>query len=298
MAYSIGIDWGTTNFRAYLINKKQEPVAQISLQKGLLSTENNFPQVLYDAIKEWEKITSLSETPVYMAGMVGSKQGWYEVPYISAPIRLAKLSEKLFNFELPWKANAFIVPGISNTNPFSFFDVMRGEETQLLGLYNLLEKQDITAILPGTHSKHAIIKDGKLIYFTTIMTGELFSILDKYSLLTQNMPNNYEDTEAFLKGVSTGYYNPLSAVLFSVRTLMLNNRLSIEQVRSYLSGLLIGNELSLLIDEEPFYIVGSDSISHKYKIACSHLNKQAEIISGEKCFINGISQISSQCKEK
>lgn len=288
----IVIDWGTTNFRAYLLDKEQKIIDKIVENQGLLSVLNrNFSEVLFNSIKNWSAIVNLSDTPVYMAGMVGSKQGWHETDYLSAPLNLTEITNHLYHFKLPWLADAFIVPGVCGINRFGFYDVMRGEETQLLGLTNFVIQNNIAVILPGTHSKHAILNGTKIIEFSTLMTGEVFSLLNQYSILTKNLPEEYGDQTAFLSGVENGYGLPLNAVLFSARTLLLNNTLSPNAIRSYLSGLLIGNELALLGKQSCFYIVGGQDISQRYYNALRHLNKAAHVVDGECCFLAGIKQL-------
>lgn len=292
MNYWIAVDWGTTNFRAYLMDQTAVVIDKVESHQGLLSiSDKEFATTLLNNISKWQAITDLATTSIYMAGMVGSKQGWREVDYLPMPFALSNIKHKLFKFLLPWNVNAFIVPGICGMNKFGWYDVMRGEETQLLGLRNIVKADNIVALLPGTHSKQAIMEKDKLISFSTIMTGELFSLLNRHSILTKNIAEEYDDQDGFLLGVKNGYDHPLSSVLFSARTLLLNHTLSSNQVRSYLSGLLIGNEFSLLGEHDEFYIVGSTGISEKYLVASRYLNKSAEIIDGEHCFLEGMAQI-------
>ncbi|MCW9699797.1 MULTISPECIES: 2-dehydro-3-deoxygalactonokinase [unclassified Avibacterium] len=288
----IAVDWGTTNFRAYFMDHEMSVIDRIDSDQGLLSIkEKDFADTLLNNIQQWQCSTDLASTPIYMAGMVGSKQGWKEANYLSMPLNLSEIPHHLLTFKLPWEAPAFIVPGISGMNKLGMYDVMRGEETQLLGLQRILNQENIAAILPGTHSKQVVIEKGKMNTFISIMTGELFSLLNQHSILTKDVPQKYDDHDSFLFGVKNGYNYPLNAILFSARTLSLNSMLSPTQIRSYLSGLLIGNEINLLGEYDQYYIIGNSTLSQKYLDASLSVGKKAEIIDGEQCFIKGISYI-------
>lgn len=299
MRYWISIDWGTTNFRAYLLDETNQLVDQMCANCGLLSVpQGKFEQVLFDHLAKWSTQISLSGTPIYMAGMVGAKQGWQEVEYLSTPLPLTKIADHLFPLLISNNFKAFIVAGLSAVNSFGFYDVMRGEETQLLGLAKLIQDDDFKAILPGTHSKHTVVRQGVLQSFTTVMTGELFALLDQHSLLTKQTERIYDHQASFLQGVEKGFQYPLNGTLFSARTLMLNGELNSSKVRSYLSGLLIGNEIQLLDKNKRIYIVGSENISKQYSIALQHLNYDARIFSGEQCFLAGMQYIRQINKDR
>lgn len=292
--YWIAIDWGTTNFRAYLMAHRRL-IDKVSSGDGLLSIlHKDFENTLLKNIQPWEKIID-NNTPIYMAGMVGSQQGWKEVPYVDYSVPLPELSQYLFQFHLNKGNPAFIIPGILGMNRFALPDVMRGEETQLLGVRTLIQEHTLTAVLPGTHSKHIELNGDFIRCFSTVMTGELFSLLNTYSILTKHIPEEEQDEQGFLSGVENGYAIPLNNVLFSARTLLLTRKIPKESVRSYLSGLLIGNEISLLNKESTPYIIGSQHISEKYQKALSHLGRKSTVIDGEDCFIEGMKRI---CLEK
>ncbi|KAE9527541.1 2-dehydro-3-deoxygalactonokinase [Testudinibacter aquarius] len=289
----IAIDWGTTNFRAFLVSKNGEVIEKITAAKGLLSVaQEEYSSVLHDLLLPWEKY-QFKKLPIGMAGMVGSKQGLLETNYLQTPVNFENLQEHLVEVKLPWNSTAFIVPGVSCTNPFNFYDVMRGEETQLLGLSSLTGQKELSVILPGTHSKHAVIKNGILKYFTTVMTGELFSLLKNNSILLKNLPIQIDNSEAFLKGVDIGYKSPFSIAIFSTRTYQLFNQLTLDSVESYLSGIVIGNEISVLSRANSYYVVGDKIISERYLKALQYLNKNSFFIDGESCFLNGMKNIVS-----
>lgn len=294
----IVIDWGTTNFRAYYLPNDSEIKLLKNNDKGMKFIPNGmFEQEILQLFEQYKFLYDFKDNVVCMAGMVGAKNGWYEVPYLKAPISLEKLVSGLHTFNLSWQVPAFIVPGMSITNKFGLFDVMRGEETQLLGLCTLTSEENLSVILPGTHSKHATVQGRQLTDFYTMMTGELFALLNQYSILTQGMPENYEDDAGFLKGVEVGFSVPLSNALFSTRTQCLNQQLAPESVRSYLSGIIIGNEISYLSAEQTHYVIGSKGIAARYIKALAHLNYQHKAVDGETCFLQGIKFIAQKYLE-
>ncbi|MFC0322098.1 2-dehydro-3-deoxygalactonokinase [Gallibacterium melopsittaci] len=294
----IVVDWGTTNFRAYHVVNDNDIKLLENNNKGMKFIPNGmFEQEIYQLFKQHDFLYDLSGEVVCMAGMVGAKNGWHEVPYLAAPTSLERLVSGLYSFELSWGVPAFIVPGMSITNKFGLFDVMRGEETQLLGLRKLVADDTLSVILPGTHSKHATVNNDQLTDFCTMMTGELFALLNQYSILTQGMPEIYDDEEGFLQGVEIGYDVPLSNALFSVRTQCLNQKLSSKAVRSYLSGVIIGNEIQQLSNTLTHYIIGSKGIATRYQTALSHLGYHYQLVDGETCFLQGIKFIANQYLE-
>ncbi|MBD1557560.1 2-dehydro-3-deoxygalactonokinase [Vibrio sp. S9_S30] len=285
----IAVDWGTTNFRAFLMSESGECLDSIRAKKGLLSIKpNQFSAEFDHLIDRW--ITESDPLPVLMAGMVGSQQGWCEVPYASAPASVNEIVRGIKTVPLLSGAIGKIIPGIRCQNAFGYPDVMRGEEVQLIGLSELLS-QDFSAILYGTHSKHAHWKNGKLIQFSTVMTGELYSILVEHSLLGKALPKQTNNNDVFYKGMDMGISNPLNHILFSARTFRLTNKIKQEHVHAFISGLLIGHELSLVNKDNKLYLIGSNHLSQPYSDALSHLNIKHQRMDGDQCFLKGMTKI-------
>lgn len=285
----IAVDWGTTNFRAFLMSDTGECIDKIDTSKGLLSVEDGcFPLVFDSLIKPW--IEEFKHLPIIMAGMVGSQQGWLNIPYVDAPVSIDELIKNSRKVNLVSGGVAKIIPGVRCKNNFGMSEVMRGEEVQLIGLSELIMK-DFTAILYGTHSKHATWCNGKLDHYETIMTGELYSILVNYSILGKSLPNQCFDQDVFIKGVGIGSVNPLNHVLFSARTMRLFNEIDNQFIHCYISGLLIGHELKYFNRSKYVYLVGSKMLSLNYSMALEYLNINFEYIDGEKCFLKGMNKI-------
>lgn len=201
--------------------------------------------------------------------MVGSRQGWLEAPYCPCPGGFTEISSQLAWVEPDRIA---IVPGMS-CEEHGVPDVMRGEETQVFGAMGLLGIDAGLFVLPGTHSKWVSVNNGRIERFSTFMTGEFYALLRKHSILARTMPeaDGELDEGAFRKGLAQARKsaNLLNAA-FSARTLSLFDRMSAASLPSYLSGLIIGEELrsqQLDIPKQPVVIIGADALTQRYEIA-------------------------------
>lgn len=285
----IAIDWGTTNFRAFLVNyHKIED--RLSAPLGLLQvTDRQFAATLQSLLSGW--LTQHGSLPILMAGMVGSQQGWADVPYVTLPAHAGDFATHTVEVATPWGSRCHIVAGATCESEWGFPDVMRGEEVQLLGLAELHPAAAHRVILPGTHSKHARLCDGKLINFSTFMTGELYATLINHSLLGKDVPVSPQDDAAFDLGVANSKKSPfLSHAVFSARTLRLRGAITPAQVSSYLSGLLLGSELAAL-DADNAWVVGSASLALNYQRAARQFGISLQVADGSACFVQGLSQI-------
>ncbi|WP_370980079.1 2-dehydro-3-deoxygalactonokinase [Agaribacterium sp. ZY112] len=289
------IDWGTTNFRAFVVDAEDELVDSFASERGLLSVESGaFSSTLQSLLEE--HLASYKAMPILMAGMVGSLKGWVNVPYVSSSAGAAELSAAAHALTLPWGAKAYIIPGLSHEPEAGIYDVMRGEEVQLIGLQALLGENQLKVILPGTHSKHALMSQGQINAFKTYMTGELFSVLSKQMLFSRdlNQATIGSSDSAFLRGVSEGYCSEeLMAVLFRSWTHRLFNNLKPDEVLDYLSGMLIGAELKT-IGTDLHYVVGGQSLCQRYLLAAEHLSLLCQYYSGDQCFLAGMKVLSKE----
>jgi 2-dehydro-3-deoxygalactonokinase len=247
-------DWGTTNLRVWAMAADGAIVDQRSGGRGLLAVEaGRFAEALSDVCADWltgaQSVPAAGRPAVVMSGMVGSKLGWKEVPYLAAPVGLDELARHLSRIEDFTDAAVWIVPGISRDDP-AHPEVMRGEEAQILGALQVLATDDGIFLLPGTHAKWAIVEGRRLVDFRTYMTGELYGLLRRSGTLSQLMPapavDEPRDADAFRRGVervrSADAGNLLHDV-FGVRTLGLFDRLPRAGLASYMSGLMIGSEI-------------------------------------------------------
>jgi 2-dehydro-3-deoxygalactonokinase len=256
----IAIDWGTSSFRAYRLDARGHILESRASSQGILNVApGQFPRVLEDQIRGW------AEAPIVMSGMVGSRQGWVEAPYVQCPAGFDEIAAKLVN--AGWaNRDAWIVPGLSCTDTAGVPDVMRGEETQILGC-----GVEGTICLPGTHSKWVEVKKARIERFSTAMTGEVYAVLKQHSILGRMMQEGRPDSGAFAEGVErSGEPGGLLHHLFGVRTRGLLRGLDPAASASYLSGILIGHELRSQSAKQ-FYLLGAAELTALYQRAAGVL---------------------------
>jgi 2-dehydro-3-deoxygalactonokinase len=237
----IGIDWGTTSFRAYRIDAGGTVLEAREAPAGILAVrDGDFEGVLTRAIGAW--LAAEPEAPVIASGMITSRQGWLEVPYCPCPAGSAQIAAALMRH--PTRPDLHFVPGLSLIGEGGVPDVMRGEETQIVGEIGDQPGRHLL-VLPGTHSKWARAEDGVITWFATFMTGEVFAVLKEHSILGRLMQGEVDDHAAFARGLAyaRGGEGGLLRRLFSARTLGLFDLLPEAGIASYLSGLLIGSEI-------------------------------------------------------
>ena len=191
----IGIDWGTTAFRAYRLAPGGTILDRRESEGGILSVpECGFPAALSAAIGPW---LAEGERLVLLCGMVGSRQGWVEAPYLPCPAGPAEIAAALT--PLPFDgARCLLVPGLTTRDAGGVPDVMRGEETKLIGLLAELGTAEALACLPGTHAKWARLSGGRITHFATQMTGEVRAVLLEHSILGRLAKDAPTDEAAFL----------------------------------------------------------------------------------------------------
>ena len=239
---AVGVDWGTTHRRGYALAADGRCLAEHTDTDGMLAARGRFEPSLHTLLQALNAVGP--QVRVLMSGMVGSAHGWVQAPYIRPEVPLRELGRHLLR--LPGMARRVeIVPGIAMKTATTV-DVMRGEETQLLGAA-LLGHQDGWFLLPGTHSKWVRLAQGRVSDFSTFMTGELFDLLSRHGTLAAAAGPDSASTqahhpEAFAQGLHAGADVALSHALFGCRARVVTGELPPDQARAYLSGLLIGTE--------------------------------------------------------
>jgi 2-dehydro-3-deoxygalactonokinase len=251
----IAIDWGSTSARAWLLNEQGMSIGMFSAMLGVKKIPmNGFDDALQQLCGAW--LSKHTDLPVLASGMIGSNQGWREAPYVACPVDESSLARETIVVETLNGHQVHIVPGVRYTDPNGLHDVMRGEETQVFGVLSTDADDDKLLILPGTHSKWVRVENRKVNWFTTFITGELFDVLTTHSLLIQ--PNHNDDavvspinfsSPEFLRGVEHALTARADGAgmlsrLFSVRTRRLIDGVAGAESKKYLSGLLIGSEIS------------------------------------------------------
>jgi 2-dehydro-3-deoxygalactonokinase len=236
----IGVDWGTTSFRAFRVTQDGAIRDRRSGPRGILNVpDGRFGDTLRDEIGPW---LAGGEEHVLLSGMIGSRQGWKEAPYLPCPAGPVALANALIDIGFDW-AKVKLVPGLSCVDESGVAEVMRGEETQVMGVQALLRNGGI-ACLPGTHSKWVRVEAGRIVGFTTHMTGEAFAALRGHTILGRMMRDGPADGAPFEAGLArSAEPGGLLHHLFGVRALGLANRLEEAEAPAYLSGILIGHEV-------------------------------------------------------
>ncbi|MEM7695998.1 MAG: 2-dehydro-3-deoxygalactonokinase [Pseudomonadota bacterium] len=263
----IAVDWGTTQLRAFLMDGSGSVIDTIAAKKGLMAVEGGrFEAALKSVIGPW---LEAERHPILMSGMVGSRQGWVEAPYVGLPATLEDLALNAVAVDGQSLGEIAIIPGLATAAPPpGFADVMRGEETQIFGAAAALGLTSGRFVLPGTHSKWATLDEGKIAAFTTAMTGDLFGAIAGHTILSKTMTED-DDPAAFDSGLEAAAElampGDLLARLFSIRAETLFDRLKPFQTRSFLSGLLIGCEVAAnASDRSAVTIVGGATLSSAY----------------------------------
>ena len=284
----IGIDWGTTNFRAFRMDGGVV-TDRVASGPGLLSiSAGGFGAALTASVGTWLRD---GETRVLMAGMVGSRQGWVEAAYLPCPADPAALAAAAL--AVPFEgATVRLVPGLSADGPDGVPEVMRGEEMQLVGVLDRIGP-DAMVCLPGTHSKWVHVAGGRIERFRTHLTGEAFAALRGHTILGRLMDQGPAGPgDAFLRGVArSGETGGLLHHLFGIRTLGLFGRLAEADAASYLSGLLIGHEVRSADLRAPVSLVGAQGLCALYAAAIAQCGGRAEII-GQDAAALGLARIA------
>lgn len=240
----VGVDWGTSNRRAVVIDAEGRCVAERSDDQGLLAAQGRFEASLADLLAGIDGLPPAA--PVLMSGMVGSAQGWVEAPYCASTMALADLSRHLVPVPAPTLGRrCAIVPGLRHDGAAST-DVMRGEETQLLGAV-AQGHRDGWFVLPGTHSKWAELVEGRVRQFATYMTGELYALMGSRGTLSALLAAEQDadpaaQARSFEAGVQAARDDALSHALFGCRARVVAGQAPASSTAAYLSGVLIGSE--------------------------------------------------------
>jgi 2-dehydro-3-deoxygalactonokinase len=273
----LAVDWGTTGFRAYRLGGEGRILESRSAAAGILSVKDGaFAAVLEQHAGDW---IAAGETPIVMSGMIGSRQGWIEVPYAACPAGLEEVAAG--TRKVAWKnREAWIAPGLSCRDGAGVPDVMRGEEMQILGALDQLGPGRHSVCLPGTHSKWVEVADGRIVGLATHMTGEAFAVMKAHSILGRMMKEGPADAAAFDDGVRrSGEAGGVLHHLFGVRARTLFGELSDAASASYLSGLLIGHEIRAAGNHaDRVHLLGTAQLGEVYRQALGALGIETRML--------------------
>ncbi|ELE9014390.1 2-dehydro-3-deoxygalactonokinase [Enterobacter cloacae] len=282
----IAIDWGSTNLRAWLCQGEQCLESRQSAA-GVTRLNGKSPEaVLAEVTQNWRD----SATPIVMAGMVGSNVGWKIAPYLPVPAHFSAIGEQLTSVG----DNIWIIPGLCVSRDDNH-NVMRGEETQLLGARTLSPSS--VYVMPGTHCKWVQADAEQIHDFRTVMTGELHHLLLAHSLVGAGLPEQAPSAAAFSAGLARGIASPdVLPQLFEVRASHVLGNLPREQVSEFLSGLLIGAEVASMREfvgrEQAVTIVAGAALTSRYEQAFRAIGREVSTVSGDTAFQAGIRSIA------
>jgi 2-dehydro-3-deoxygalactonokinase len=236
----IGIDWGTTHRRAEWLGEGGQLLAHVHDGQGVLGAGGRFAESLTALLAQGPVA---DDAPIVMAGTIGSASGWQEVAYLDAATPLVELGRRLVPLREAPRERCFIVPGVRWRDERGRVDVMRGEETQLLGALALLGAEaDGWYVLPGTHSKWVRLKAGVVTALRSYLSGELFALLAERGTLAPLMRGEAFDDTMFERGVEELGDEALSHALFGARARVVTGTMPASSARAFVSGLLIGAE--------------------------------------------------------
>ncbi|HKX62714.1 MAG TPA: 2-dehydro-3-deoxygalactonokinase [Verrucomicrobiae bacterium] len=285
----VSCDWGTSHFRLRLLGlatpreiRTDDGAAKLAAADG--DRAENFRVTLARGL---EKLQAPAELPIFISGMASSSIGWKELPY-------ARLPFALDGGNAVWEQmddRTFLISGLRSDT-----DILRGEETEALGLASTLGPDfpsKAVLILPGTHSKHLEVDGASVTGFRTHMTGELFALLSRQSVLRHSTdPTAPFDVTAFIEGVEEAKRQPLPAALFRVRTRHVLDRQMAASNTSFLSGLLIATELAALTRSDRRVIVASgESLRRPYISAAEALGLGARLLSVDAEMLASVGQV-------
>ena len=264
----IGVDWGTSSFRAYRVVDGAVVERRASADGILTVAPGGHAATLGARLAGWS-----TDGAIVLSGMIGSRQGWREASYAPCPADPTAVARERIAWREPGLGDIILLPGLVTHDARGVPDVMRGEETQVFGAMHALGVDEGTFILPGTHSKRVDVRGGRIESFSTFMTGEVFAALRDHTILGRLMEAERApgDGSGFKRGVEEGARagpcGDLLHRLFAVRTLGLFAQLPPTELPDYLSGLLIGAELaaSLAPRSPGAYAIGSGELTRRYQ---------------------------------
>lgn len=312
MKYFFSCDWGTSVFRLRLVNAADAKVmSAIRTDFGIAAAfeawkkrnhDQGSRELFYQAylLEQVKKIISSSyndhyNAPVVLSGMASSNIGMVELPYKELPCRCNGSDLFIHTIEEQDASPVIIISGVRSAD-----DVVRGEETMLVGCDVSHEEKRQLFIFPGTHSKHITVKNGTVQNVLTYMTGEIFDLLSKKSILaaavTKEGTGNDMHDEHFRRGVKEGASSNLLNCIFHVRTNSLFKKSTSSENYRYLSGLLIGSEIRSLAENKASLItlVSSGELKEaymqafdvlEYSNALNYKNADEALIKGQRKII-------------
>ena len=292
----IGVDWGSSHCRGYLLDQKGSVIEQRQSDLGAshLKSADQFQIALWTQFGDWID-NRKRPARLILSGMVGSAEAWRDAGYLDCPIQPRRLGRHLVSVTSAG-LEAWLVPGLSCRSPTGSRDVMRGEETQLAGLPTDRHRSDSLVCLPGTHTKWVWMEGGRIQHFMTYLSGEAFALLKEHSILGRSLSDGRHSPQGFARGIErSSQPGGLMHHVFGLRALSLLEGLSGYEASSYLSGILIGHEVRAVMALKAcaeVTLVGSSHLNALYGQALEQLGSNCQRVDGDEAASRGLAQLA------
>ena len=293
----VAVDWGTRSFRLWLVDRAGDVLAERRSHEGMMAAvKPGFASVLQSHLAA---VGAAHDLPVVICGMAGARQGWVEAGYVDTPAPLASILKHAV--VVPGEGRDIrILPGIAQRDPKAP-DVMRGEETQLLGALGADAADDAIVCMPGTHSKWVRTRGGTVERFATFMTGELFDVVSRETILSHAVAgaDEVDDIDAFKSAVLAAFETPAFAanLLFQVRSGQLLYGSKPSSAREKISGTLIGLELAAglarHVPDAGITLVASGRLRKLYQLAFDTVSIPVRSIVAEDAVRRGLAMAAA-----
>ena len=274
----IAVDWGTTNLRLWQCDQAGNVLDETKVQMGMGAlTASEYEGVLISHIDH--HLSGKGITEVLVCGMAGARQGWQDAGYLTAPCNTPALNQAVTVPTADPRIMVRILPGIKQPDPA---DVMRGEETQIAGFLKQTPDYNGLICLPGTHSKWVHVQNGRVVVFQTFMTGEVYDLLSRNSVLKHSVSGECFSQSDFVDAAKSAFENPtdVSSQLFRLRAQHLVNDTDATVLSARLSGILIGQEVAAMErqwNHLPITLIGEEALCSLYKSALEAVGKSVDL---------------------
>lgn len=293
----IFIDWGTSNVSAFLVNAGGEVLDSRRSEKGIkFVPRGGYPDTYAELTRGWLENSRFT----LLSGMVGSANGWEEAPYIALPADPASIAERVHTMRA--MPDVYMVGGLSYESPDGLYDVIRGEEVQILGLAAQDPGKSFLICMPGTHSKWLTMENDRIDAFTTVMSGDFFSAVTSSTIIAMMLDENQEfNEEVFLRGVALAQRpGGVMTHLFRTRSFFLFGKLAKKHIKVFASGVIIGSELAAMRGLYPFDrpvdIVASDALGGNYALALASLGVASQVHDSGELSVKGLYLVTKHIK--
>lgn len=268
----VGVDWGTSSLRAYLIDKNGQIVEQTGGAHGIANCNGDFEETLMRYVGQWVRDWGIRD--IVMSGMITSKHGWVETPYLPIPVSRQTLVDALAHRQTAEGLDLWFAPGLRLDQDSQTVDVIRGEETQVLACMADGPEQQLI-VLPGSHSKWILVRGGQIAWFSTFLTGELFAAIAEHTLLRTTLLQSPSEAQ-LREGIALGWSDSrlLGGLLHKLFTLRVRGLFAPEGgvSRDLLTGLVLGTEIKEATAQlgsplPPVTVIGRTELARHYILA-------------------------------